>query len=150
MAVDGRMRRRSRRMRAGSKIASACGADLMRPRGGIRGLVKSSAGSSKSADRGIPTHAGASGSVGHIVKPGAVDSDVKPSSADSAEKAWIYIRGCRINRAGLRFNSKGDVYVPDSEDDESSVEVAPVVAANGATDVDLISLLICRICIKVR
>ena len=62
---------------------------------------------------------------------------VKPSSADSAEEAWIYVRGCRIKRSGLRFNSQGDVYVPDSEDDESGADLAPAVAANGAAGADL-------------
>jgi hypothetical protein len=109
----------------------------MKPRGGIRYLLKSSGGSGKSGDRGIRTHADASGNVGHVVKPGTVDSEVKPSSVDSAKEAWIYVRGCRIKRSGLRFNSQGDVYVPDSEDDESGVDLAPAVAANGAAGAHL-------------
>lgn len=81
------------------------------------------------------------------VKPGPVDSAMKPTSADSAEEEWIYIRGCRIKKAGLRFNSQGDVYVLDSEDEEealpkarlgaSVVDLAPAVAADGAGGVDL-------------
>jgi hypothetical protein len=68
-----------------------------------------------------------------LVKPSATESAVKPTSADSTEEAWIYVRGCRIRSAGLRFNSQGDVYVPDSEDEED----APEVAADGAASVDL-------------
>ena len=68
-----------------------------------------------------------------LVKPGAAESAVKPISADSAEEAWIYVRGYRIKRAGLRFNSQGDVYVPDFEDEEEALEVS----VNGPVDVDL-------------
>ncbi|KAG2595120.1 hypothetical protein PVAP13_5KG053601 [Panicum virgatum] len=98
MAADGRMRCRSKRMQGRSKMTSASGAEQMKPHHGIRGLVKSGGGNSKSGDRRIETHGGASGSIGHIVKPGAIDSEIKPSSADSAKDAWIYIRGCRIKR----------------------------------------------------
>jgi len=86
-------------------MASAGSPGPMKPHGGIRCLLKSSGGSGKSGDRGIRTHAGASGNIGHVVKSGTVDSEVKPSSADSAEEAWIYVRGCQIKRSGLRFNS---------------------------------------------
>ena len=98
MAADGRMRCRSRRMQGRSKMTSASGAEQMKPHHGIRGLVKSGGGNGKSGDRRIETHGGASGSVGHIVKPGAIDSEIKPSSADSAKDAWIYVHGCRIKR----------------------------------------------------
>ena len=60
--------------------------------------MKSGGGNGKSGDRRIETHGGASGSVGHIVKPGTIDSEIKPSSADSAKDAWIYVHGCRIKR----------------------------------------------------
>ena len=72
-------------------MTSASGAEQMKPDHGIRGLVKS-------GDHRIETHGGASGSVAHIVKPGAIDSEIKPSSADSAKDAWIYVHGCRIKR----------------------------------------------------
>jgi hypothetical protein len=102
-------------------MVGAAGADLMKPQRKIRNLVK----------------------------PRATESTLKPTSAYSAEEPWIYVRGCRIERAGLRFrvNSQGELYVPDSEDEEEALEVsangpvdvdlAPVVAADGAAGVDL-------------
>ncbi|KAF8711374.1 hypothetical protein HU200_029405 [Digitaria exilis] len=35
------------------------------------------------------------------------------------EGGWIVVRGRRIRRAGLRINSKGEVFVPDSEDEDA-------------------------------
>jgi hypothetical protein len=68
----------------------------------------------------------------------AAESAVKPTSVDSAEEAWIYVRMCRIQRAThVRFNSQGDMYVPDSEDEEDALEVA----ANGAVGVELASVV---------
>ncbi|RLN42408.1 hypothetical protein C2845_PM01G15680 [Panicum miliaceum] len=130
MAAGGRRRRLQ--MRGGSKVAGAGGADLMKPHGEIGDLVKSTGCSGEFAACGIRTHAGASGIGGPVVKPGAAKSVVKPCGTNSTE-AWICVCGCRIERAGLRFNSQGDVYVPDSEDED----VGPEVAANGAVDVEL-------------
>ena len=93
MAADGRMRCRSRRMQGRSKMTSASGAEQMKPHHGIRGLVKSGGGNGKSGDRRIETHGGASGSVGHIVKPGAIDSEIKPSSAESWVPTRLRMRG---------------------------------------------------------
>ena len=93
MAADGRMRCRSRRMQGRSKMTSASGAEHMKPHHGIRGLVKSGSGNGKSGDRRIETHGGASGSVGHIVKPGAIDSEIKPSSAESWVPTRLRMRG---------------------------------------------------------
>ena len=123
-------------------MTSASGAEQMKPHHGIRGLVKSGSGNGKSGDRRIETHGGASGSVGHIVKPGAIDSEIKPSSADSAKDAWICVRGHRITLVGrMRVDANGDVYVPDSEDEESGmvvdaggVEMADFGAGSGAAD----------------
>jgi len=86
MAADGRMRCRSRRMQGRSKMTSASGVEQMKPHHGIRGLVKS-------GDRRIETHGGASGSIGHIVKPGAIDSEIKPSSAESWVPTRLRMRG---------------------------------------------------------
>jgi hypothetical protein len=114
-------------MRRSGKKAGAGGADLMKRRGGVGDNGKSTACR-------IATHAGANATGGHVVKPGPAESVVKPSRTDSAEEVWIYVRGCRIKRAGLRFDSQGDVYVPDSEDDE---DVAHEVAENGAIGEEL-------------
>lgn len=118
-------------------MASASDAHLMKPSGGIPCLLTSGRDSGYSSDRGFRTLAGAGGNAHHVVKAGAVESDVKASSTDSAEEEWIYIRGCRIKRSGLRFNSQGYVYVPDSEDDESAMDLAPAVAADKAVGLDL-------------
>jgi hypothetical protein len=41
---------------------------------------------------------------------------------------WICVRGHRIRRSGrMRVDDKGDVYVPDSEDEESGMKVDPCV-----------------------
>ncbi|CAO1942971.1 unnamed protein product [Urochloa humidicola] len=44
---------------------------------------------------------------------------------------YVVVRGRRIERAGLRINSQGEVYVPDSEeeDDMETEDVAPDVQA---------------------
>jgi hypothetical protein len=74
------------------------------------------------------------------VKPTGAKSKIqKPSNIDLTEGDWIYVRGCRIKRDGLRFNSQGDVYIPDSEEDEVApeVDVAPVVTAEGVAGVEM-------------
>jgi len=114
-------------------VAGAGGAELMKLHGGIGDLVKSGGCIGKAAACGIRAHAGASGIGGHIDKPGAAKSVVKPCSAHSAEEAWICVHGCQIKSAGLRFNSQGDVFVPDSEDEDA----APEVAADGAVGQEL-------------
>ncbi|CAO2195144.1 unnamed protein product [Urochloa humidicola] len=39
------------------------------------------------------------------------------------EEDWIVVRGRRIRRAGLRINSQGDVYAPDSEGEQSDMDM---------------------------
>ena len=43
------------------------------------------------------------------------------------ERGWNLVRGRRIGRGGFRINSQGDLYAPDSED-EDAMEVAAEVA----------------------
>jgi len=121
----------------GSKLASVSSHGVMKPHGGIRYLLKSSCSSSQSADHGIRMHTSATGNVDHVIKPSTVETEVKTSYANSPEEAWIYVHGCRIKRSGLCFGSQGDVYAPDSEDDESGVDLAPAVSVNGAASVVL-------------
>jgi hypothetical protein len=73
-------------MQGRSKMTSASGAEQMMPHGGIRGRVESGDGNDKSGDRGIETHGGASGSIGQIIKRGAIESEIKPSSPKSKIK----------------------------------------------------------------
>ncbi|CAN6164036.1 unnamed protein product [Urochloa humidicola] len=52
---------------------------------------------------------------------------------------YVVVRGRRIERAGLRINSQGEVYVPDSEeeDDMEMEDVAVGLAADGAPGMEV-------------
>lgn len=102
------MRPRSRRMRRVGKMSASA-----EPRGGDE---------LKAGGRGIRDRSGG-GSLGQVVKAGSPDSKVdKPNSDDSPRDGWIYVRGHRIEKAGLHIDPDGNVYVPDSEDEESGME----------------------------
>ena len=45
------------------------------------------------------------------------------------EGGWIVVRGWRIGRAGFHINSQGEVFAPDSEDEDAMEDVA----SEGAT-----------------
>ena len=91
----------------------AAGGDVMEPHG--ESVLKAGGRGVRGRNSG--------GSLGQVVKAGSADSKVdKPSSADSAGEGWIYVRGHRLKKAGLHINCHGNVYVPDSEDEESSME----------------------------
>jgi hypothetical protein len=100
--------------------------------GRIQGIVKTVGSGINSSGRGIRRHSSSP-------KPTSAKSEIqKPSSIDSSKEGWIYVRGCRIKRSpAMCFDSQGEVYVPDSEDDESGADLAPAVAANGAAGADL-------------
>ena len=40
------------------------------------------------------------------------------------EGGWIVVRGWRIGRAGFHINSQGEVFAPDSEDEDAMEDVA--------------------------
>ncbi|CAL5011577.1 unnamed protein product [Urochloa decumbens] len=69
------------------------------------------------------------------------DLVLKPGSRSRCGE-WIYVHGHRIRRQGrMRVDANGDVYVPDSEDEEpdieeevGKVEVADLGGANAAAD----------------
>jgi hypothetical protein len=103
------------------------GGAVMKPHG--RGVVKH-------AGRGIRRRGG-DGSLGQVVNAGSADSEVEqPSSVDSASEGWIYVRGHRIKKAGLHIDCHGNVYVPDSEAEESSTE-EPEACGDVAKGMDL-------------
>ncbi|CAN6361602.1 unnamed protein product [Urochloa humidicola] len=74
------------------------------------------------------------GGSGGVRKVGGADSRELGAHGGRIEqgKSWILVRGCRIGRAGLRFNNEGEVYVPDSEDEEADMETGYVVAKGAA------------------
>lgn len=45
---------------------------------------------------------------------------------------WLLVRGRRIERAGLRINKKGQIYTPDSEEEDSDTEVEDAAAEGAA------------------
>ncbi|CAL5027247.1 unnamed protein product [Urochloa decumbens] len=71
---------------------------------------------------------------GGVGKVGGADGREFGAHGGRIEQAedWIVVRGRRIRRAGFRINSQGDVYVPDSEEEEDDMETegaAPVKVA---------------------
>lgn len=53
---------------------------------------------------------------------GMDDILVKPDNRDCGE--WICVRGHRIRRTGrMRVDANGDVYIPDSEDEEADMKM---------------------------
>ncbi|CAN6283792.1 unnamed protein product [Urochloa humidicola] len=70
------------------------------------------------------------GGSGGVRKVGGADSRELGAHGGRIEQgeSWIVVRGRRIGRAGLRINSEGEVYVPDSEDEEANMEMEDVVA----------------------
>lgn len=54
-----------------------------------------------------------SGGVGKVTSSDIRDLGVHEGEIDEGE-GWIVVRGHRIRRAGLRIDSQGDVYVPES------------------------------------
>jgi hypothetical protein len=103
---------------------------------GAGGVVIKHHGGGKHGGRGFRRRAG-DASVGQVVISSGADSEVQqPSNADSASKGWIYVRGHRIQKAGLHIDSHGNVYVPDSEE-ESGTEEAEVCGLDVAAGMDL-------------
>ncbi|CAO2205214.1 unnamed protein product [Urochloa humidicola] len=88
-----------------------------------RGWIRRRRGGSKLGGRG-------GGNDDLVLKPGSHSSSVE----------WIYVRGYRIRLQGrMRVDANGDVYVPDSEDEEPDMEVeaggvADLRGANAAAD----------------
>ncbi|CAD6259701.1 unnamed protein product [Miscanthus lutarioriparius] len=127
MARGSGIRRRSRWMRRGGKMPGA-GVAVMKPHGG--GVVKH-------AGRGIRRRSG-DGSLGQVVNAGSADSEVEQaSSTDSASEGWIYVRGHRIKKAGLHIDCHGNVYVPDSEAEESGTEEPEACGLDVTAGMDL-------------
>jgi hypothetical protein len=93
-------------------------------------------GGGKHGGRGFRSCAG-DASLGKVVNSSGADSEVQqPSNADSASEGWIYVRGHRIQKAGLHIDSHGNVYVPDSEE-ESGTEEAEACGLDVAAGMDL-------------
>nr|TKW22128.1 hypothetical protein SEVIR_4G208500v2 [Setaria viridis] len=47
-------------------------------------------------------------------------------------RGWIFVRSRRIGRASLRINSQGEVYVPDSEDEDLDMKMDDVAVEGAA------------------
>ncbi|CAN6340227.1 unnamed protein product [Urochloa humidicola] len=72
-----------------------------------------------------------------VRKLGGADSRELGAHGDRIEQGegWIVVRGRRIGRAGLRINSQGEVYVPDSEEEEADMETEEVAEGAAAMKV---------------
>ncbi|CAL4913585.1 unnamed protein product [Urochloa decumbens] len=81
---------------------------------------------------------GDGGSIGKVADAGNRKLVVRGGQIEQGGD-YVVVRGHRIERVGLRINSQGEVYVPDSEeeDDMEMEDVAVGLAANGAPGMEV-------------